>query len=184
MTEAKIEVYHYSDELKRVWWLLLVSGIVSIGIGGFLIVSPKATIAVITAVIGLFMIITGIIRFLVALFDREAAERMLILFVGIAGVVLGVVVMKNPEATIVIIVLVVAIYWLISGLVDFARGISNSDAPDRMLRITFGLMSVLFGIVILLWPGVTIGVFAVVSGIYAVFFGILEVLAAFQLKNA
>lgn len=83
---------------------------------------------------------------------------------GIAGIVLGVVVIKNPEATIGVIVLVVAMYWLISGLVDLARGLTDSSLPDRTVRIVFGLMSTIFGIVILTWPGVTVGVFAVVSG--------------------
>lgn len=103
---------------------------------------------------------------------------------GIAGIVLGVVVIKNPEATIGVIVLVVAMYWLISGLVDLARGLTDSSLPDRTLRIVFGLMSAIFGIVILTWPGVTVGVFAVVSGMHAAFYGVLEIVAAFQIKSA
>jgi uncharacterized membrane protein HdeD (DUF308 family) len=105
-------------------------------------------------------------------------------FAGIAGIVLGVVVMKNPEGTIKVIALIVAIFWLIAGLVDFFRGLTNSDQPDRSARIVFGLMSALFGVVILVWPAITIGVFAILVGIYAVFFGILEIVAAFQIKNA
>lgn len=45
-------------------------------------------------------------------------------------------------------------------------------------------MSALFGVVILVWPAITIGVFAILVGIYAVFFGVLEIVAAFQIKNA
>lgn len=103
---------------------------------------------------------------------------------GIAGIVLGVVVIKNPEATIGVIVLVVAMYWLISGLVDLARGLTDSSLPDRTLRIVFGLMSAIFGIVILTWPGVTVGMFAVVPGMHAAFYGFLEIVAAFQIKSA
>lgn len=80
MADAQIEVYDYSEDLKRAWWLMLVSGVFSLAIGGFLIFSPKATITVITMVVGIFMIVTGVIRFLVAVFDSEAAERWLTIF--------------------------------------------------------------------------------------------------------
>lgn len=184
MSDTQIDVYEYSNDLQKAWWILLVSGLISVGIGGFLIFSPGATVSVITAIIGIFMIVAGVVRFFVAIFDRHASERWLMLFAAIIGIVLGVVVMKNPEATIAVLVLVVAVYWLISGLVELARGITNSDSPDRALRIVFGLMSAILAVVILVWPAVTVGVFAVISGIYAVFFGVLEIIAAFQIKNA
>ncbi len=103
---------------------------------------------------------------------------------GIIGVVLGVIIMRNPETTIKIIVLITAIFWLIGGMVDFFRGVTNPGLPDRGLRIGFGAMSALFGVVILVWPDITVGIFAVLMGIYVAFFGILEIVAAFQIKNA
>ncbi|MEN8040150.1 MAG: DUF308 domain-containing protein [Actinomycetota bacterium] len=184
MSEVEIDVYDYSEDLKKGWWLFLVSGIVSLVIGGMLIFWPGATLAVVTAVIGFFMIVSGLIRFLVAIFDTHAQERWLIAIAGIIGIVLGVIVMKNPESTINVIVLIVAVFWLFAGLVDFFRGLTNAALPDRTLRIVFGLMSALFGIVVLVWPAITIGIFAVLAGIYTAFFGILEILAAFQIKNA
>jgi len=184
MSEVEIEVYDYNDDLKKGWWLLAVSGIVSVIIGGLLIFWPGATITVATAIVGFFMIVTGVIRFFVAVLDSHAEDRWLMALAGIIGIVLGVIVMKNPEGTIKIIALIVAIFWLISGLVDFFRGITNPSLPDRTLRIAFGLISVLFGVVILVWPAITIGVFVIIAGIYSVFFGVLEIVASFQIKNA
>jgi len=184
MSEVEIEVHDYNDDLKKGWWLFAVSGVLSVIIGGLLIFWPDATITVVTAIVGFFMIVTGVIRFLVAVLDSRAEERWLIAFAGIIGIVLGVIVMKNPEGTIKVIVLIVAIFWLISGLVDFFRGLTDSSLPDRKLRIVFGLMSGLFGVVVLVWPAITIGVFVIVAGIYSVFFGVLEIIAAFQIKNA
>ncbi len=184
MSEVEIDVYEYNEDLKKGWWLLLVSGIIGVVIGGLLIFWPGATITVVTAIVGFFMIVTGVIRFFVAVFDSHAQDRWLIAIAGILGIALGVIVMKNPEGTIKVIALIVAIFWLISGLVDFFRGLTNSQLPDRSLRITFGLMSALFGVVILMWPAITVGVFAILVGIYAVFFGVLEIVAAFQIKNS
>ncbi len=149
-----------------------------------LIFWPGATISVVTAIVGFFMIVTGVIRFFVAVLDSPAEDRWLMALAGIIGIVLGVIVMKNPEGTIKVIALVVAIFWLIAGLVDFFRGLTNSSLPDRTLRIVFGLMSALFGVVILVWPAITIGVFVIIAGVYSVFFGVLEIVASFQIKNA
>ena len=182
-----VEVVEGSEELndmKRAWWLLALLSVLSIGIGLLLIFWPQATITTITMIVGLFMIITGVVRFFVAIFDSSSNERWLLVFSGIIGVVLGVIIMKNPEATIKIIVLITAIFWLISGMVDVFRGIANADLPDRGLRIVFGGLTLLFGVIILVWPAITVGVFAVLMGIYTVFFGLIEIVAAFQLKKA
>ena len=184
MSEVEFDVYDTSDDAKRSWWLLLLLGVISVIIGGLLIFWPGATITVVTMIVGLFMIVTGVVRFFVAVFDSHSQDRWLMVFAGIVGIVLGVVVMKNPEGTIKVIALIVAIFWLIAGLVDFFRGLTNSELPDRSARIVFGLMSAIFGVVILVWPAITIGIFAILVGIYAVFFGILEIIAAFQIKSS
>ena len=179
-----VEVSAELKELKRAWWMLLLLGIVSVGIGLLLIFWPSATITTITTIVGLFMIITGVVRFFVAVFDSGSNERWLMVFSGIMGVALGVIIMKNPELTIKVIVLVTAIFWLISGMIDVFRAIANAYLPDRGLRIAFGAFTVLFGVIILVWPEVTVGVFAVLMGLYTVFFGVIEIVAAFQLKKA
>lgn len=184
MSEVAFDVYDTNEGAKKGWWLLLLLGIISVIVGGLLIFWPGATIAVVTMIVGFFMIVTGVARFFVAVFDSHSQDRWLMVFAGIIGIVLGVVVMKNPEGTIKVIALIVALFWLVAGLVDFFRGLTNSDMPDRSARIVFGLMSSIFGIVILVWPAITIGVFVILVGIYAVFFGILEIIASFQIKNA
>jgi uncharacterized membrane protein HdeD (DUF308 family) len=171
-------------ELKRSWWLLALLGVFSIGIGLLLIFWPSATITTITAIVGLFMIITGVVRFFVAIFDSGSDERWLLVFSGIIGVVIGVIILKNPEATIKVIVLITAIFWLISGMVDVFRGIANASLPDRGVRIAFGAFTILFGVILLVWPEVTVGVFAVLMGLYTVFFGLIEIVAALQIRKA
>jgi uncharacterized membrane protein HdeD (DUF308 family) len=179
-----VEVSQEFKELRRAWWLLALLGVLSIGLGLLLIFWPQATIRTITTIVGLFMIITGLVRFFVAVFDSDSNERWLLVFSGIIGVVLGVIIMKNPELTIKVIVLVTAIFWLISGMVDVFRGIANAYLPHRDLRIVFGALTALFGVIILVWPEITVGVFAVLMGFYTVFFGLIEIVAAFQLKKA
>lgn len=179
-----VEIDAEIAELKKAWWLLGLLGLLSITIGVLLIFWPGPTITTVASLVGLFMIIVGVIRFFVAVFDSRSNDRWLMVFAGIAGVVIGAIIMKNPELTIKIIVLATAIFWLISGMIEIFRGVTNSYLPDRGLRIGLGVFSVLFGVVILVWPSVTVGVFAVLFGLYSVLFGLIEIAAAFQLRKA
>lgn len=180
----RVAAHDATEDLKKTWWLLFVLGAASVIIGGLLMFWPDRTLTVVTTIVGFFMIIAGVIRFLVAVFDSGSEERWLMAIAGIVGVALGVVVVRNPETTIKVVVLITGVFWLISGMVDFFRGVSNGNLPDRSLRIVFGAITALFGVVVLVWPSMTVTVFAVLTGLYIVFFGLLEIVAAFQLKNA
>jgi uncharacterized membrane protein HdeD (DUF308 family) len=182
--EVEVDIEEAFAEAKKAWWLLALLGVISVGLGAVLIFWPGRTLTVVATIVGLFMLIAGVIRFFVAVFDSGANDRWLMAIAGIIGIVLGIVVMKNPEATIKLIVLITAIFWLISGLVDMFRGLTNNALPDRGIRIGFGALAVFFAVIVLFWPGITIGVFAIVVGVYTVLVGVLEIVAAFQIKNA
>lgn len=169
--------------LKRAWWVLLVSGILSVGFGVLLLVWPGRTVTVVAGVFGLLMVVSGVFRFITALLAEGLESRWLYVLSAVLGVVLGVVVMKYPEQTIAVIVLIAAVFWLISGMVELFSGIAH-DAPDRGIRVVFGAVSIAFGAAVLLWPAPTLLVFAVIAGVYAILIGILEIIAAFALKNA
>lgn len=172
------------NELKSYWWMLLISGIVSIFIGGALLLWPGKTLTVVGFLIGLWMLLAGIVRFLIALFGGDADGRWVILIVGIVGIVLGIVVMRNPTETIAIIVLIAAIFWIITGLVDIFRGISDSSMENRGWVIFGGVVAALAGAVVLLWPSVSVLVLAVIAGVFFIVDGIMQIIAGFQVKSA
>ena len=172
------------QELKSYWWLLLVSGIVSILIGAALLFWPGKTLTVVGFLIGIWMLFFGIMLFLIALFGGEADSRWLLALVGVTGIVLGIVVMRNPSETIGIIVLIAAIFWIITGLVDVFRGIGDGDMENRGWVIVGGVIAVLAGAVVLLWPAASVLVLAIIAGIYFIVDGIMQIIAGFQVKSA
>ena len=172
------------NELKNYWWLLLISGVLSIAIGGALLAWPGKTLTVVGFLIGLWMLLAGAMRFLIALFGGDTDGRWVILIVGIAGIVLGIVVMRNPSETIGIIVLIAAIFWIITGLVDIFRGISDSGMENRGWVIFGGAIAALAGAVVLLWPAASVLVLAVIAGVFFIVDGIMQIIAGFQVKSA
>ena len=170
-------------EMKKVWWVLLLFGILSVGFGVVLLVWPGRTVTVVATLFGLLMIISGVVRFITALLAEGVSQRWLYVVSAILGVVLGVLVMKYPEQTIGVVVLIVALFWIISGMVELFTGITY-ESPDRGIRILFGALSIAMGAAVLLWPAPTVLVLAIAAGVYAILIGVLEVIAAFAIKNA
>ena len=171
-------------ELKQAWWLLLVFGLSAVGLGVALVFWPGKTLTVVLILIGIYMLIFGVVRFLVALFDSSVEHRWLEAFLGIAGVVFGLVVVRQPEGALAVVVLLTGLFWLIAGFVDLFRGITDGALPNRGLRIGLGILAIAAGAVLLLWPAATVTVLAIVAGIQLVVSGVFEAVAAVQLKNA
>ncbi len=172
------------NELKSYWWLLLISGVLSIFIGAALLFWPGKTLTVVGFLIGIWMLFFGIMRFLIALFGGESDERWVLAIVGVVGIVLGIVVMRNPSETIGIIVLIAAIFWIITGLVDLFRGIGDGDMENRGWVIAGGVIAVLAGAVVLLWPAASVTVLAIIAGVFFIVDGIMQIVAGFQVKSA
>jgi len=172
------------NELKSYWWLLLLSGILSILIGGALLFWPGKTLTVVGFLIGLWMLLAGVMRFLIALFGGDTDGRWVILVVGIVGIVLGIVVMRNPTETIAIIVVIAAVFWIISGLVDIFQGISDDGMENRGWVIFGGVVAALAGAIVLLWPSASLLVLAVIAGVFFIVDGIMQIIAGFQVKSA
>jgi uncharacterized membrane protein HdeD (DUF308 family) len=172
------------NELKSYWWLLLLSGILSILIGGALLFWPGKTLTVVGFLIGLWMLLAGVMRFLIALFGGDTDGRWVILVVGIVGIALGIVVMRNPTETIAIIVVIAAVFWIISGLVDIFQGISDDGMENRGWVIFGGVVAALAGAIVLLWPSASLLVLAVIAGVFFIVDGIMQIIAGFQVKSA
>ena len=172
------------NELKSYWWLLLLSGVLGIFIGGALLFWPGKTLTVVGFLIGLWMLLAGVMRFLIALFGGDTDGRWIILIVGIVGIALGIVVMRNPTETIAIIVVIAAVFWIISGLVDIFQGISDDGMENRGWVIFGGVVAALAGAIVLLWPSASLLVLAVIAGVFFIVDGIMQIIAGFQVKSA
>ena len=169
---------------KRLWWLVLLTGVVSVLVGILLLAWPGKTLLVLMVVLGIYLLVFGALRFIEAVFDTEMDQRGLNVFLGILAVVLGVLVMREPVRFVWVAAIVVGLFWLIRGLIEIFRSIARHDVPDRGWRLSAGLISVVAGAVILLWPGASVLVVAVISGIYLIVIGIIEVVVAFKLRSA
>jgi uncharacterized membrane protein HdeD (DUF308 family) len=57
------------------WWLYLIRGLVSIGLGVWALAQPKTTLVVLVTVIGIWAVFWGVLEIVAAFFMRHARKR-------------------------------------------------------------------------------------------------------------
>ncbi len=168
-------------DVARVWWVVLVFGIVFLGFGIVMLFNVAAGATAIAIIVGAFLIFDGLVEMISG--GRRGGSRGWAVVLGILLVIGGVVVIAWPGVTF----LVIAIVW---GLTMLVGGIARSIAAATLRGygwgwlILLGILEAILGVLMLAWPDVTAYVILLLIGIYSIIAGILQIVLSFQLRKA
>ncbi|HEY3722543.1 MAG TPA: DUF308 domain-containing protein [Acidimicrobiia bacterium] len=170
-----------AGEVARVWWVVLVIGIIFTVFGFVMLFNVAAGATAIAIIVGAFLIFDGLVEMVSG--GRRGGSRAWAVVLGILVVIGGIVVISWPGVTF----LAIAVIWGITLLVG---GIARVVAA-AMLRgygwgwlVVLGVVEAILGILMLAWPDVTAYVILLLIGIYSIIAGLLQILLSFQLKKA
>jgi uncharacterized membrane protein HdeD (DUF308 family) len=169
------------DMVQALWWLFALFGILTIGVGVFLIVSPHETLKVFTVIVGIFFLVDGVIALFRSIFG-ESANRGLLALVGVLSAIAGLVLIKKPFETLIVFALIIGIWFVVVGVVRFVASFALPE--DRGLSFLVAVIDVAAGIIILAWPELSLATLAVIFGIVLVVRGLLLSYVGFQLRRA
>jgi uncharacterized membrane protein HdeD (DUF308 family) len=168
-------------EVARVWWVVLVVGVIFLGFGIVMLFDVAAGATTIAIIVGAFLIFDGLVEMISG--GRRGGSRAWAIVAGILLLIGGIVVIAWPGVTFLVIAVIWGITLLVGGI---ARVVSAA-----MLRgygwgwlIVLGILETIVGIVMLAWPDVTAYVILLLIGIYSIVAGILQIVLSFQLKKA
>jgi uncharacterized membrane protein HdeD (DUF308 family) len=176
MTNSNRDVLRAAASL---WWLVSLFGILTVGVGVFLVVSPHETLKTIAIIVGIVLLVDGIVVVLGSIFG-ERENRGLLALAGVLGAVAGIVLIKKPFQTLIVLALIVGLWLVVAGGVRFVASLSQRE--DRGVNIFVSLVDVIAGIVILAWPKLGLSTFAVIVGIVLIIRGILLTYAGWVLR--
>jgi len=168
------------DVVETLWWLFALFGVLTLGVGIFLIFSPHETLRVFTMIAGIFLLVDGVIALSRSVFG-ESANRGLLALVGVLSAIAGLVLIKKPFETLVVFALIIGIWFVVAGVVRFVA--SFALVEGRGLNIVVALIDVVAGAVILAWPELSLATLAVIFGIVLVVRGLLLTYVGFQLRH-
>jgi uncharacterized membrane protein HdeD (DUF308 family) len=165
----------------HLWWLLLLEGIISVIVGFLLVTWPAETTIVLTQIMGIYWLVTGILALVSIFMDSSLWGWKLC--AGILGILAGFIVIRHPiwSAFLVVtfIVIFLGIQGIIQGIVNFVHAFQGYGWGAALL----GAINLIFGILILSRLLTASFVLPIVLGIFAIAGGFAAIFAAFRLHG-
>jgi uncharacterized membrane protein HdeD (DUF308 family) len=172
-----------ASALGQSWQATVTVGALSVILGFVVSLHPTGSLNVISILIGVLMILSGIFH-LIRVFEPEEMHRVWLGLAGLVFIVLGVVLIRHLHITTAVIGLIVGITWIVQGLTALIGGIASDAREGRGWWITFGLVSLVAGIVVAATPVASVTVLAVLLGTWFIIMGIFEIIAGLLLRRA
>ena len=108
---------HAADNLRPVtslWWLFVLFGVVTLGVGVFFVVSPHETLSTFTVIAGIFLLVDGVLAIFGSIFGKGDGRGLLAL-IGVLSAIAGLVLIKKPFDTLVVFTLIVGVWFVVAG---------------------------------------------------------------------
>lgn len=170
--------------VRRLWWLTLLRGLLSIALGLFAIFTPGVTLQAFFMVFGVFSIIDGVVALGSGIVFRGTSWGWTV-FEGIAGILIGFIALVHPQTVGAIIVIFLAMWALVIGLfqVAIAWQLRGSGQRSWLWVLIAGVVTALLGVYFLVNPEVGAAFLTVTVGIFVLVAGIVLVYGAIQLRR-
>jgi uncharacterized membrane protein HdeD (DUF308 family) len=162
------------------WWLFVLFGVVTLGVGVFFVVSPHETLSTFTVIAGIFLLVDGVLAILASIFSKGEGRGLLAL-IGVLSVLAGLVLIKKPFDTLVVFTLIVGGWFVVAGIVRFVVGLASPEG--RGGNIVTAILDLIAGVVILSWPDLGLATLAVIIGIVLILRGLFFIGAGWQLHK-
>ncbi|MFD3945539.1 HdeD family acid-resistance protein [Streptomyces sp. NPDC058579] len=175
-----------ADQLARLgrsWTWLMGAAMATLVPGILALVWPDVTLHVLAVLIGLYLLVTGVFRF-VAVFGRDSGDRVPGLIVALLCVLGGVLCLRNPLQTIAALSLIVGAVWLVSGIVTLYSAIATKNMPHRGIVMAVAALGIVAGIVVLALPAESARTLTRLLGLWLVLMGLAEAAVALAWRSA
>jgi uncharacterized membrane protein HdeD (DUF308 family) len=171
------------DELRpmtSLWWVPVLFGVVTCGVGVFFVVSPHETLSTFTAIAGIFLLVDGVLAIFGSILGKGDGRGLLAL-IGVLSAIAGLVLIKKPFDTLVVFALVVGVWFVVAGVVRFVVALASPEG--RGGNLVTAILDAIAGIVILSWPDLGLSTLAVIIGIVLILRGALFLVVGWQLHK-
>ena len=174
---------HAADNLRPVtsfWWVFVLFGVATLGVGVFFVVSPHETLSTFTVIAGIFLLVDGVLAIFGSIFSKGDGRGLLAL-IGVLSAIAGLVLIKKPFDTLVAFTLIVGVWFVVAGVVRFVVALASPE--ERGGNIVTAILDLIAGIVILSWPDLGLSTLAVIIGIVLILRGLFFIASGWQLHK-
>ena len=173
--------------LGRAWWLVLLFGLISIGLGVIALLQPEGSVEVIAILLAIWLIVSGLFSIIRAFgHGLSGGLRALLIITGVISMILGFFALSGGEESVFRAEWILAIFIGISFLFQgFAALFGAAESSvGRGWNIFGGIVLLIAGIVVLAVPYRSLFALALIVGIWLIIMGIFAVISSFSIKSA
>jgi uncharacterized membrane protein HdeD (DUF308 family) len=163
------------------WWILLLSGIFSIVVGGIILLVDWS-INDLAVFLGVIFIVRGLFNMVSLPLDGSARGWAVAL--GLLEVGVGIAVIAWPDPTLLVLAAFIGFWVLFSGVMTIVGSISaRKILPYWGVWLALGIFEVVVGVVLLEQPGLTLLAAVYAIGIWSILYGVVLTAASIELKH-
>ncbi len=151
------------------WWLLVLIGIVSVVAGGILVAKPSHSLATLSVIFGIFLLIDGIVD-VASSFGRGEENRALTAIFGLLAIVIGILLIRHPTTAVSAIGLIIGIWLVAAGALRLLRAFTFGG--HVVLRVLIALLEIVVGVIVVSDPHIGYATLAILLGIWLIINGL------------
>jgi uncharacterized membrane protein HdeD (DUF308 family) len=175
-------VKEYGEEL---WWLFILQGIATIGLGILALFMPGVTLVTLVVILSIYAIIVGITDLIFGFSSiGRSGTWWFSLLSGLVILGIGVYLIRHPFIAVSTVIVFVGTILLLRGIFDLVDAAFFSTKGDhRLLRLISGILGVIAGLYI--WENPASGGIAFIwaLGLYALITGAITLAYSFQIRS-
>ena len=165
------------------WWVLLVTGILWIVIGLFVLQSRYTSAVLIGYLVAGWLFFAGVAEFLVV--GVTPGWKWLHATLGVLFLFGGVAALYAPFQTFTVLASLIGLFLVVKGTFDFVIGIAERHAVDLWwMTLTAGVIEIVLGVWAVGYPGRSAALLIIWVGVGAIIRGIAEIVMAFRVQSA
>lgn len=169
------------EQAGRLWWMALVLGLVSLGVGILAIAYPGPTLTTIAIIFGIYLLLAGLLQLGLAFTESERSKGPILLTAAVAGIA-GLIIIRHPGGSVQLVALAFGIYLVVMGVLRLYAAVYASSG--RAWLILWGLIDFAAGVLIVAWPKFGVTTLAIVVGIVLIARGVVMCVLAFVVRAA
>jgi uncharacterized membrane protein HdeD (DUF308 family) len=181
MTSFGIE-YPREPAVGKYWWLLLLSGILWIVIGLFVLEADFDSAVLIGYLVAFWLLFAGVAEFMQM--GIAVGWAWLHVLLGVLFILGGIAALTSPFQTFTVLASLIGFFLVLKGSFDFGVALSVRHALDLWwLVLIGGILQIVIGIWAAGYPGRSAALLVLWIGIGAIVRGVVEISTSFHVRK-